>query len=620
MPGLVRWRRCARFATIALSTTALASCSLVDPYVTPNKDIRQKYNDERSLEAAFKYAEALRDEYKGAISDQAILNNSVGLALIPVAALAAYYGITGGHSNTVLGLGLGGAGAYIGASYLHNEPRQFVYASGVTAVNCAISIMEPMRRAQIVLEAENTPEAEGTAQGDEKVAKNASLTPRITRLELATSELKVAIGGALQFLNSQDPAIIVAQDTVNAATATAADGRAVEVLLKTSGGTLFSSVRQIEATVDRAVIDTEPNLSALVSSLGTSLPLRAGQIAPQPKPTEKVQGQAGQGQPGAFDVDSVTQSLTDKRQAVEREIIAVREIVDMVKDRTPEQSLQNCGVDISKSGLTFKLIPEAPIAFIDAGAKEASTISVRGGEPPYAATWVGATPPDITATLTPSPSWDETGVLTVTETTESPAPGTYSLLVHDAGVGETIIEVRSQNAGQPASANVRTGAAPARALAPDPDVQQLQLLLEQKDIDPGKIDGRFGPDTLTAIRTFKNDQSLTEAQARQMVPALIRELGGTPISERQPVTNVPVVAPPPLTAEEQAFVDKAIPLLSERRCLANPDVPANPVEARQKVSAGVSNLLAEHQDLNQLGSEQAVEKLEQDPGLSCAAQ
>ena len=55
------------------------------------------------------------------------------------------------------------------------------------------------------------------------------------------AELKLAIGDNLQFLGDQNPAIILAQDTVNAANAISTEGRAVEVVLKTSGGTLFSS-------------------------------------------------------------------------------------------------------------------------------------------------------------------------------------------------------------------------------------------------------------------------------------------------------------------------------------------------------------------------------------------
>lgn len=594
----------ASVATVILSSTVLAGCSLIDPYVAPSEEISKRYSEERSLAAAMAYAEALRDEYKGALSDQAILNSSIGLALIPVSALAAYYGITGGNSNTIVGLALGGAGAYIGASYLQSEPRQFVYASGVTAVNCAISIMEPFRTAQIILKDED-----------------GSLTSRIRTVEQTANELSIKIKEALPALGDQNVEIIAAQDAVNVARATSADGRAVEVALKSGGGTLFSSVRQIEATVDRAIIDTQPSLSSLVSTLGTALPLRAGQIAPQPKPKEKAQGEVT----APADANDEAE-LIELRQKLEGDIIAVREIVDLVKDRTPAESLQNCGVDISKSGLTFNIIPDAPISFVDGATQETSTISVRGGTPPYAASWVGTTPPDISATLTPSPNWDETGILTVTETTASPAEGRYSLLIHDAGIGATIIEVNSGNGGGGAVGSVRAEAAPAAAAGtpPDPDVLQLQSLLQQKNINPGRIDGVFGPDTFSAIKTFTNDQSLLETDARAKVPELIRQLGGKPLADSTPV-SLPGAAPaplggPPLSAEEQTFFSNAFALLATRQCVDNSTVPATMVEAQQKLDQAVLKVQAAHTTLDRLGNEDTLNALQQDSNLTCAGQ
>jgi hypothetical protein len=608
-------RRWAPVATILLSSTALVGCSLIDPYVAPDEHIQQRYSEERSLDAAIKYAEALRDEYKGAISDQAILNSSVGLALIPVSALAAYYGITGGHSNTIVGLALGGAGAYIGASYLHSEPRQFVYASGVTAVNCAISIMEPFRTAQIALQADG-----------------GSLTPRLAAMERTANGLQILIQAALKTTDPQDPEIVAAQDAVNTARTMSAEGRAVEVALKSSGGTLFSSVRQIEATVDRAIIDTEPSLSSLVSTLGTALPLRAGQIAPQPKPKEKAQGKAT----GAADAN--TQDLLIKaRQQLEGEIIAVREIVDLVKDRTPAESLQNCGVDISKAGLTFNVIPEVPVTFVDSGAQETSTISVRGGQPPYAATWVGTTPTDIAATLAPSPNWDETGVLTVSETTGNTAPGTYSLLIHDAGIGATIIEVTSSNTGTRSSGSAREEPV---AVAPvvlfDPEVEKVQRLLARDGSNPGKIDGIFGPDTVTAIRSHEGNPDLTEVEARARIPKIILELEATlPPDAGAPADTAPDTgtAPAPGTGDasgattgqptqppQEGLMERAFRALGERGCLPGGAMPTDATALRKEVTEGTNRLLASQPTLVGLGFEEMIDKIEMDPGLVCTAQ
>ena len=70
-----------------------------------------------------------------------------------------------------------------------------------------------------------------------------------------------------------------------------------------------------------------------------------------------------------------------------------------------------------------------------------------------------------------------------------------------AAVSATGLLAQSSSGGQRAAADVNMDAVP--TLTPD-SVRKIQLALQKKGINPGPIDGVFGPMTKEAVRSFQD--------------------------------------------------------------------------------------------------------------------
>jgi len=431
---------------IAAATAAsLAGCSLLDPYVKPDDTLLKAYQESHSLESATDYAEALQEEYLGAISDQAMLKSGVGLALIPISAAALYFGIQGIHPDTVLALGLGGAGTYLGAQYLSSQPRELIYVAGSNAVSCAVIAMAPVRAARdrlvdlesevYQLDAADAEQAKIPAP-PKPVAAKPSLTRPLARLGKAINKLDGLVAGvkdtAASARTDYDLALIAD------AKAVLLEGRKANAVITTSGDTLYGAIQQIRGTVTQAIIETEPNLTALVSSLSSALPLRANQIAPAVKKPEKSKGALHDVDPSST-LNNPDQDRINAENALIDITEQVRGVVDLAKAAPSKDYLAACGVNIKEAGLNFAIDPATPITFSNPDAIETHTISISGGQSPYSANWSGSTPADLSLTLTYEA--DGKGVLTLKETTAKPAKQSYVLSIHDAGSNAVPLDV-----------------------------------------------------------------------------------------------------------------------------------------------------------------------------------
>ena len=472
---------------IVLSVTACQSW--VDPYVSVSSNT---YNQDKSLENAIAYANGTKEAYYEAISNQAILNSSVGLTLIPISALAIFFGITSASDDVIPALGVSGAALYAGGNYLYSEPRQFIYAAGANAITCAVGLMEPLQLG-------------GTGQS--------SFTDELDSFPGKIRRLEEALDGARA--SGTSPEIRSAEQVLAVARTTLVQAREARVKIETAGPRLYNAVEGIRGQVTQALVATEPNLTALVTNLASSLPITAGQITGVPLIEETTV--AG---------DEDVEFDFDEAPVVEVELATAKltAVIDRVSKAPLAEELTACGVDIEKAGLTFEVTPSEELV-IDIGEQPvtASIVAV-GGELPYATNWVGVAPSEDTVKLDLSYGAGAAGIVSLTVEPGASA-ARYTVVVSDSGSGIKTVNITLRKAAAaPATTATRNETAES-----DPQVVMLQDLLRERGYDPGKTDGILGgnkSNTRAAIDRFLESEGLSRNDLETEDSAFVAEVIG----------------------------------------------------------------------------------------------
>lgn len=588
MPKVYRWRQARNIACVSMASVFVANCSLMDPYVRVDQATLKKLDD-NSLAGAFEYATLVQDGYNGAISEHAMLNSSVGLALIPVTALAAYYGITGGHGNTILALGLGGAGTYLGASYLHSEPRQFIYAAGAKAIECSMGVMRPLLA---VDKLGKSPSPEGTEPAVESTED--TFQERTNTLSARTEKLQVILSSARIRLGETDPEVVDGLGELDQARALQTDANKLLARLREGSGGLLTAVKQIEATITQAIIATEPDLSQLVNTLGTAIPHQASVItntaviksSPEPDPGIKKDARS---------VKVVTrEDLATARAQLASSVSDVGAIVDQVRNHSPADALIACGASLDAIAPKFEVSPQAPIVFSRAAETETTTLFIRGGKPKYALNWGNTAPTDIDLKL--DNVWDDTLVVRVTETLPNAKDGQYSLIIKDTTDNEVAINVTVKNVAAATSSEEGGGGGtptPPNPPEEDPRVSALQTLLKENGHDIPKVDGILGEKTLGAMQLYTNHMSMTLETAPNQIDSLTNEL---------------------------TEIKTGYAILNQRNCLASANVPKTRAEVEEQLDEATSKFVAAHPDPDPTIPSTAtdvINKLANDSTLTC---
>jgi hypothetical protein len=443
----------------------LSGCSVLNIDVQPDAAVTTAYLADPSLDNAINYANELRSEYFNKVNIDAELTTGSGLALIPIGALALFYGISGASKDVPLALGIGGAGLYTGASFLHSQPRQLIYAAGANAVTCAIAIMDPLSLSS----------AEWSAfQAD------------ILALVRDTSALRQALN---PFVDRVGPEIDYAKTVLARAEATIDQANRTNAAIAQAGRTLFNSVQMIRGLVNRAIISNQPNLDVLMASLGGALPLRAAQIAPG------ISGRLPKGA-GVFhalpnELEAAAQ-LQVAVQNAEVSIARVKLVIDRIGPGPSADTLKACTNGISGAALPFTVLPTTDLQFAaKATTVQTAAIVLSGGQSPYSSNFVGVLPGKaVSAALT----YDSggAGIITVTVPPDAES-GDYTLSVADKSgtsksVGIHITAVRSSTKStsnenqRAANVNSKTQVIPA-ALANQIAIRD-QLVQRGCQIDP----------------------------------------------------------------------------------------------------------------------------------------
>lgn len=128
-----------------VSTIALLSgcASILNPYVLPYENTIPASGDPGPDHPAVRRVRGLQGDIAKRLRDQTTFGATTGSLLLPLASLVAYKGATGGGSHNIAALSSGGFAGYGVTQYLYKRPRELIYVSGLSAMDCAVTLAQP---------------------------------------------------------------------------------------------------------------------------------------------------------------------------------------------------------------------------------------------------------------------------------------------------------------------------------------------------------------------------------------------------------------------------------------------------------------------------------------------
>ena len=243
------------------STTALTSCTLVDPYqsvaITPDQYQSSKtQGNANELLQAISFADGVRQSYLEGLREMGAVPEGMAAALIPMAATAGALAVLGNHRHSITTLGFAGAGLLGLGSYLYSRPREQVFLGGATAVGCALDNVAPYRLSPEQMDAFYQARLETGANVQSKMAALKAIAGDKDLVQTsyaadAASDLAKA-SAALQDFEQQKAASEDAEATLGLA-----------------ASSLTATVQKIQVEVASHITETEPNIQALSGTLGS---------------------------------------------------------------------------------------------------------------------------------------------------------------------------------------------------------------------------------------------------------------------------------------------------------------------------------------------------------------
>lgn len=459
---------------VIFAVTALSGCaSVIQPNLGPDPGVAKTYDATPTLPNAVAVGASMRERYVAKIEDQIAWERGIGVGLIGATAVAADLAIRSVGASAVLGLGLASAAAYTGSNWLFSKPQLMIYTAGANAVQCALDTVQPLQEPY-----ENRGELR--AKISETVTKIDEIE-RLLRPGQPASKIEAVARAMIDRANGLLP---VARESLSVL-----DGA-------TTG--LRSSLSAIQTQVTNAYIANSPNMTALIESLGKSLPAMGSKIIGVSLPAIAV--------PDAKLANTSSPELDAKVKELDGLVARVAQITASVNVKPGDDRLKLCNVDLKQAGLSMKLAPAGDVSVQPGGA---GTVVASGGVLPYRADWIGARPPSDQIGLKIESGQ---GFITVDAKAGAKADS-YQLLILDAGQGREVVNVvikgSSATASSPATQVLRNPP------SIDPKVQRVQQELIAKGIKTVKVDGkdatisadgRMGNITIEAMRQFFKDQ------------------------------------------------------------------------------------------------------------------
>jgi hypothetical protein len=467
-----------RFLVVLAVTISLAGCSLVNPYVI-NREVREGRRADgtpavvdpsrMTFREAREYAGRVKEQYRGALVDQAQLNSWLGIGLIPLTAAAMGLGASGGPATGVLALGLTGGAAFGTATWLSNRPRQAAYVAGIKAVTCAEAAVQPLAltaRDEKRLTGSLDPISDQIATVDRQAAVVALA---IDTLEAAVAKVPEALQPHyLELVKDAKSELTAARSLMTSAQAAYDAGTELQRAVDRVGEQLGIAIDKIVDAVDGIIADTQRDpqaLAAIINNLGgtfktfTTVPEsvkatmepRATRVAPQGAIRDPTLSEAdNQARERAVqeadrryaELSAELKTLRDEEGRLAKFRREVTTVVNPVAQAAPLKTLETCGVKSSDVATALALNPAGPIPL---ARTESKKLDATGGVSPY---WASVKGPGEGVTVTQPVPLAASFVVTAAKDAQA---GSYVVSVGDGSGQIKSVEVSVKNGTPPPS-------------------------------------------------------------------------------------------------------------------------------------------------------------------------
>jgi hypothetical protein len=472
-----------------------------------------------TISEARAYAQRARGAYVQALETEVNAQSNVGNALIGVGTLSAALAAFKAHRDALVGTALLGGAGYAYGQWNISRQRQLVYIAGMDAVNCAVAATNPF---------------------DHSEEDRRNLRTALAELETALNRygsVADAVSAAAANL-PQDETTAAERAGAAAAVAAAsklasdgqqvlAGGRQTLVKLQRVGGELMAAVDRVGNAVNKAILDTIPDLASIPKVVG-SLGTYAGHFAPGAAIDTQIQkrfatyappatddsgrsGRSGRGSTRSADPDRQLAKAIAALQAASTDlgfkITSARAHAMAYDAPAPSTALASCGVTIA-----FPLAASPTSLTLKGKVEQTYTIVLRGGTKPYSVQQQGALPTGVT--VKPPIPFDSAIVVATTNALEHAKA--FSLLVLDSANPPAAISLEiTSDAAPPAQTN-DDGASQDRSVtrtrSPSVSTDELQIVQSRLCMPVDEIDGQWGPKTLAAVNAWRQATRRTTSQ------------------------------------------------------------------------------------------------------------
>lgn len=420
---------------------------------------------EHSMAYARAYADAARTAYRSALDREVGASRDVGTTLIGLGALAAGMAAFKAHRDAITGAALLGGSTLAMGNWHINKQRQLVYVAALEAINCAVKAVVPFDMSATdqtsLREALNNLEAQIAATTDAIGVVEAEKN----RLVATDSAVAAAEG-----------AVATANAAVTAARETLVSGRKAAANVRAAGAQLVIAIDGIGAAVDKAVLDTLPDINS-VKTVIAGLGALAGSIAPGAGVDTRLATALGsfaaqsRGEGGATTLE-VRTPISNALETLGQQLRKLLDAVAVVRGFTSGlgaeiTGLTECGVQIS-----FPLVATPNAVELTAGTASTHTVVLGGGTAPFSVRRQGS---DVAGLTIVTPMAFDRAIHIATTTQLAGSSGT--LLVLDASNPPKTISIaltiKTAGATPPGG-----GSSSSTPPDPDPLVERIKALTE----------------------------------------------------------------------------------------------------------------------------------------------
>ncbi|HYC48228.1 MAG TPA: hypothetical protein VED01_22370 [Burkholderiales bacterium] len=380
--------RCVRTTTVAVvSLFFLSGCAtgpaprwnLPQPNEVPNQ----------SMDYAKAYAHNARRAYQQAIDRELKTSTNVGTALIVLGGTIAALATFGAHKDTLLGGALLGGTAYAVTNWNSAKARLPHYQAGIEGINCALRVVSPLDMRDSDLNA-----LKAALADIESATPNVQLAMNRTKALLQTLAEK---GLNQEAIDAANAALGTAEQSLQAAGLALTSGRQLAYKVHRAGPELINAVDRIDAAVQKAGMETFPDLSA-VKSVIAGLGSFAGDFAPgagftetiaqafaRHGPDAKAQSLPGLAPVSKNEIEALQREVNTLNNHVRTLMIAVNRVrshVNAYDAAATTDALKDCGT----GEVSTPLRASAEVLVFSGAKDQRHVVSISGGKKQYAAT------------------------------------------------------------------------------------------------------------------------------------------------------------------------------------------------------------------------------------------